>query len=59
MADLRSHIVRKANTINTHGYVYIIQRRNSSVNLGGGGYSYIRVMPDEFLLKSVGQNMNI
>ena len=34
--------------------------------LGGGGHSYIRVMPDGFLLrstqiqkKSVGQNMNI
>ena len=43
------------------------QGRNLSDNWGGGGvYSYIRVMPDGFLLKptqiqkkSVGQNMNI
>ena len=42
------------------------QGRNLSDNWGGGGYLYIRVMPDGFLLKStqiqqksVGQNMNI
>ncbi len=32
----------------------ITQGRNYSVNWGGvGEYSYIRVLPDEFLLKSV------
>ena len=30
------------------------QGRNWSVNWGGGGaYSYIRILPDEFILKSV------
>ena len=48
-------------------YVYFEQECNLSDNCGGrGGYSYICVMPDGFLLKStriqkksVGQNMNI
>ena len=30
-----------------------VEGRSQSVNWGGGGYSYIRVLPDEFLLKSV------
>ena len=30
-----------------------IQGRSKSVNWGGGVHSHIRVMPDEFLFKSV------
>ena len=52
------HGPRKKNIFSTYG-------RNLSDNWGGG-YSYIRVMPDGFLLKSIQiqeksvvQNMNI
>ena len=45
---------------------FSMQRRNLSNKGGGGVYSYIRVMPDGFLLKStqiqkksVEQNMNL
>ena len=35
------------------------QGRNSSVNWGGGGeYSYLLVLPDEFLLKSTVIKLN-
>ena len=30
-----------------------VVRAVTKVLIGGGGYSYIRVLPDEFLLKSV------
>ena len=52
MSSLGKQLVPFVN-VHVNNVVYHAFRAVARALIGGGGYSYIRVMPDGFLLKSV------